>query len=339
MMGGRVKIIRESMNFAKNKLKELVTPDLFIPELQRKREELCKLLELKRRALKNLPAGRLRIAVNRGKPQWFHVNGEKSPKGTLMPNCEIQTSNCTKQTCSSQVRAVQKRTSQNSAAPSRDSLRGTYIPQSNERLARCLAQKSYDERVCDAAEKSLAAIDEFLDAYERANVCDVFQKMHSARQALSCPVFFSDKEFARMWLAIPYEGKGFSNEDALLITARGERVRSKSEMTIANTLARLGVPYRYEFPCRLVIAKDNKNHTAVFYPDFTCLNLRTRQEFIWEHFGLVDDADYAQNMNSKIRAYATNGYFAGVNLIMTSESMVDPLSSDLVQLFAEKYLL
>ena len=39
----------------------------------------------------------------------------------------------------------------------------------------------------------------------------------------------------------------------LLETSRGERVRSKSEVIIADTLDRLKIPYRYEFPHQLKV--------------------------------------------------------------------------------------
>ena len=40
------------------------------------------------------------------------------------------------------------------------------------------------------------------------------------------------------------------------------------------------------------------------HPDFYCLNLRTRQEFAWEHFGMMDDPDYASTTAEKLRLYA-----------------------------------
>lgn len=80
--------------------------------------------------------------------------------------------------------------------------------------------------------------------------------------------------------------KIFGTEDgAIFQTARGEKVRSKSEVMIADTLQRFGVPYKYEYPLKL------RKFTA--YPDFYCLNLRTRKEYYWEHFGMMDNVEYA----------------------------------------------
>lgn len=53
-----------------------------------------------------------------------------------------------------------------------------------------------------------------------------------------------------------------------------------------QNITRRNIPYRYEFPLTL---KDGN----IYHPDFLCLNVRTRQEYIWEHFGLMDNPDYA----------------------------------------------
>ena len=76
---------------------------------------------------------------------------------------------------------------------------------------------------------------------------------------------------------------------------RGERVRSKSEILIANSLNEMNIQYRYEYPIRI--------SNTTFYPDFYILNLRRRKEYIWEHFGRMDDIEYARNAIRKIRYF------------------------------------
>ena len=68
------------------------------------------------------------------------------------------------------------------------------------------------------------------------------------------------------------------------MTLRGERVRSKSEAMIADTLYRLKIPYKYECPLTIRRKTGTSRNTKTIYPDFTCLNVRLRQEFVWEHF-------------------------------------------------------
>ena len=97
-------------------------------------------------------------------------------------------------------------------------------------------------------------------------------------------------------------------------------------MTIADALDRAGIPYRYEFPASI-------KGWGTLYPDFTCLDVRTRKEIIWEHFGLKGDTDYTENALQKIAHYAASGYILGKNLIATFESGTTPLSAKQVQAY------
>lgn len=72
-----------------------------------------------------------------------------------------------------------------------------------------------------------------------------------------------------------YRGKGFDESTSEFYTAKGEKVRSKSEVIIADVLSREGIPYRYEYP--LYLKGIGKVH-----PDFTVLNVKQRKEIYWE---------------------------------------------------------
>ena len=74
----------------------------------------------------------------------------------------------------------------------------------------------------------------------------------------------------------------------------------------------------------------------VVYPDFTCLNVRTHQEFVWEHFGMIDVPEYCQNMASKMEMYLMNGFCLGKNFVMTTETHDRPLNSMMVEKILEQ---
>lgn len=89
-----------------------------------------------------------------------------------------------------------------------------------------------------------------------------------------------DSTYVKMWEAVTYKGLEFDAEDKTeFYTKRGERVRSKSEILIANTLNDNNIPYRYECPVEVDIGKK-------LYPDFMVLNRKQRKEFYWEHLGI-----------------------------------------------------
>ena len=106
----------------------------------------------------------------------------------------------------------------------------------------------------------------------------------------------------------------------------------KSEIMIADALFHAKVPYRYEFPVRI-------KGRGIFHPDFLCLNRRTGKEVVWEHFGLMDNPEYAANALEKIALYAQNGFVLGSGFIYTMETSVRPLSSRLVKQLIEAHFL
>lgn len=59
------------------------------------------------------------------------------------------------------------------------------------------------------------------------------------------------EEFIKNWEKKEYEGKSFFMGCPEYYTTKGERVRSKSEVIIADSLYRANVPYRYEYPLYL----------------------------------------------------------------------------------------
>ncbi len=128
------------------------------------------------------------------------------------------------------------------------------------------------------------------------------------------------------------EPMGFAADAPEYYADNGVRVRSKSEIIIANMLENTGVPYKYECPLDLA-AKGTVS------PDFTCLNVRTRKEYIWEHFGMMDDEEYANKNVQKINAYEEKGYICGVNLIMTFETSRVPVNTNVVREMIERFLL
>ena len=160
------------------------------------------------------------------------------------------------------------------------------------------------------------------------------QSFHPLRQELIIPATLSNEQYAAAWLAQKYKGRSFAADTPPLLTSKGERVRSKSEMLIADTLTRMGVPYHYEYPLTL----NDNGHTFTMNPDFLCLNLRTRQEFIWEHFGMMDDAAYSSKTVKKLRTYAQNGIYPGHNLITTAETTELPLNTRYLEKIITEYL-
>lgn len=217
---------------------------------------------------------------------------------------------------------------------------GKYIPMENQRLARNLAQKDYDRKILPELRKMLSLLDGFIKNFQREQLNKKFGKMHPGRQKLITPVYLSNDEFVQKWESVPYVGKEFGQDAPEILTARGERVRSKSEAIIADTLYRLSIPYKYECPKLFSDFKmKTSKRTFMMFPDFTCLNVRLRREFVWEHFGMMDNAEYSSQVAWKMACYEANGFFPGKNLIASMESGELPLDAKKVERIAKCFLL
>lgn len=206
---------------------------------------------------------------------------------------------------------------------------GKYLGKKDLSLARELAQADYDKKLLYQLQEELSAIENLLSKHGQLE--HLYTELHPGRKTLVTPAALSPSDYAEIWSSVEYKRKEFSQDTPTLLTSKGERVRSKSEVIIADTLHRLGIPYRYEFPLKL--------QSFNVHPDFYCLNIRTRNEFAWEHLGLLDDSDYAHNAVDKLYHYQKSGYFPGKNLIISTESRDLPLSSKQVEQIAKEYLI
>ena len=151
----------------------------------------------------------------------------------------------------------------------------------------------------------------------------VYDSIDDWMRELTTPFIVSDARYAGLWRSQPFETTHYFEENKNQHTAQGEYVRSKSELLIADMLYRAGVNYKYEHPLSL--------GWNTIYPDFTILDVRQRKVFYWEHFGKIDEQDYAVNAVKRIGAYSAAGLDVVNKLIITWETELHPLSPDTVR--------
>ncbi len=210
--------------------------------------------------------------------------------------------------------------------------KAVYIKSSDRQFAAEIAQREYDEKVLFAAKNEAHYLNGMIYRYGLGTVEDIYENLPPARRALVTPILLPDDEFVKNWLAQPCEGLGFEEGAPEFYTDSGIRVRSKSEIGIANKYDELQIPMLFERPLKL-------KGWGTVYPDFTLLNVRLRKEFIHEHLGKMDDPDYAEENVAKINAYEKNGYYPGKNLILTFETKANPFDSRKIEDIAKQYLL
>ncbi|MCR5181693.1 MAG: hypothetical protein K6D56_01575, partial [Clostridia bacterium] len=201
---------------------------------------------------------------------------------------------------------------------------GKYVRREDIPLAAAIAQRDYDAALRNVAGRELAAIQGLQQTWADGTVEELYDKLTPARRSLVVPRFVSDEEFVRQWLAEPYQRPGFKEGAPEFYSTKGLRVRSKSEALLADMYDSLGIPMKYECPLTLWNGR-------VLHPDFTLLNVLKRVVFIHEHFGLVDDPAYMNQVVRKINDLQLSGWYPGVNMIMTFETKDSPLDMRLAR--------
>lgn len=207
--------------------------------------------------------------------------------------------------------------------------KGTYIRKKDISLASSLAQKSYDIAVIEKVANEITILEALLSEWGSGTMDNIIDKYSLVRQKLITPIRLTDSAFIETWEAVEYEPKPISEDVADFFTNKGEHVRSKSEVMIADALKKFHVPYRYEYPLQL--------GKVTVHPDFTVLNVRERKELYWEHFGMMDDYEYRENAISKTKKYIHHGYFPGETLIITEETRKQPLDTAYIYAMIKKH--
>ncbi len=280
-------------------LREFESLEKRLREAKRVLRELQKKMEYAEKSSEELPAGHLKITHKHGRPEFYHITETGSS-------------------------------------------RGRYIPVAEKEFAARLAQKDYDAKLEKLLQREIRCLENYLRYTEGGRAVEsLYEGFCKTRQNLIEPVTLSDEEYAERWKKKVLQSAGtgipFADDLQKYYTANGESVRSKSEVIIADALLRNGVPYCYEVSLKLKRGDGAGNIT--FHPDFLCLNLHTRGEFYWEHFGKMDDEDYKNNTVGKLNVYAENGFFPGRNLIMTMETGTEPLDTRVVEKMIKEFLL
>ena len=110
----------------------------------------------------------------------------------------------------------------------------------------------------------------------------------------------------------------------------------REEENLAKALAQKG----YYVKVKPLLEKELQTNGAfvVIHPDFTILNIRTGKMFYWEHAGRMDDPRYSNDFVQKMNLYMENQLFQGEDVVVTYETMTNPLNVHNVNILVQKMI-
>lgn len=203
-----------------------------------------------------------------------------------------------------------------------------YLNKKETVLIKQLVQKDLISDAINKAKIEELVLRELIGKYPQENVEDLYESLPEKRKKYASPIFLNNDEYAEYWLSLPFTPKSFSNEGPEYYTIKGERVRSKSEVIIADRLYSKGIPYKYECPL--------KAGKVIIHPDFTILRLSDRKILYHEHCGKMGDNQYSEDLVDRVNKYGKSGIYIGDRLFFTFESGSHPLDISWLDDFIEK---
>ena len=115
-----------------------------------------------------------------------------------------------------------------------------YISKSKLKPARNIAQRDYYIKALKYVTNEIKAIEKLIKIRKQFKLEELYDQTKKPRRALLTPLTLTDEEYARRWQEMDYQHKYFENTDRVYTSFKGEKMRSKSEVIIANILYLLG---------------------------------------------------------------------------------------------------
>lgn len=189
-------------------------------------------------------------------------------------------------------------------------------------LVATFARKEYLRKALAVIDHDVRTLERAVRRYKRFDPEEVVGSLSSAYRDLPLDAFYNplvdavalsldatDEQRIASHAAWGAEAPGPSDylpEGRTLRTSRGERMRSKAEVLIAETLYSYGIPFRYE--------QELEAGGATFHPDFTFEGAGGK-EFYLEFCGMMDDPAYVEGHKRKRSAYEAAGIAEWDNII------------------------
>jgi hypothetical protein len=210
-----------------------------------------------------------------------------------------------------------------------NNVRQKYLADTDSALIKALIQKSYLKSVLKTAKQELAALEKMIKLYPEDLPEEQFDKLPEERKKLATPIILGDEKNARKWMDAPYTRKPFKKGAPVFMTMHGERVRSKSEMIIADRLYANGIPYRYECPLKV--------GNEIIHPDFSLLRMSDGKVMYHEHCGKMTDPQYYDDLVDRVNKYNQAGIIQGDRLTFTFESQDTPFDVRVIDRMIKEY--
>lgn len=211
----------------------------------------------------------------------------------------------------------------------RDNNETVYVPKSDRNRAEKLAYRKYIETKILMLTKKKKLLNGDYKAYclAREKFNNLLEDRHFVELLKPFNIVNHNED---AWAKEKYITNMNHLDNRIHSTVGGLKVRSKSESIIAMALSNNGIAFRYE--CELIFSG------YTIYPDFTIKHPVSGEILYWEHLGMMDDIEYETKAKWKISKYVSEGIYPMDKLILTYETINNPLDYGYAEKIIKSFL-
>lgn len=207
-----------------------------------------------------------------------------------------------------------------------------YLPKRNLKTIRELAHKKYFAKALPVLSENVSALKKMRHTYQYNAINEISGQLQEMIKDVEAPFVKEADSLLHFWETESFETNQRYPESLRFETDHGERVRSKSELIIADALAKeAAVLYKYERPLQV----NYQGKKITIHPDFTVFHKKTGKIIYWEHAGIMDDPEYGADFVWKNNLYLENGLYPGRDVMFTYESAEHPLQLRVVRKYID----
>lgn len=212
----------------------------------------------------------------------------------------------------------------------------TYLGNSSNKDVLNIKKARYTARALAVVENDIVLLDRLCDSYALTGFSDINRSIPRVYRLQSLDYYENLPDAGKEWMrrkeAEKAEYGPWHPEGLIHTVSNGIKVRTKSEMAIAEILLRNGIPFVYELPH---VLKNGKNvHT-----DFTILStIDYKTEILLEHEGSMADAGYRDKHAWRVENYYLSGYIPNVNIFFTYDGLNGSVDGEAIQRIVDGWL-
>ena len=194
----------------------------------------------------------------------------------------------------------------------------------------------YIAKELEAVEHDIDLLEKLLKGYRLSGFAEINAAIPRTYRLQSIDYYEDLPDVGKEWMkrkeAEKAEYGPWHPEGLIHTVSNGIKVRTKSEMAIAEILLRNGIPFVYELPH---VLKNGK----IVHTDFTILStIDYKTEILLEHEGSMGDPGYRDKHAWRIENYYLTGYIPNVNIFFTFDGLDGSVDGEVIQRIVDGWL-